>query len=110
MLNITGLKEKQKTDADKNESESSKDSEIMRLREELTEKGALEKEIENVRNKLSQAESELERMTLKLEESEETVARGGREVSSARLPRMDSLTELMLQDSSQSSTRSTGSF
>merc|ERR1719175_17395 len=97
---ITGLKENikeleeyiDKTDADKNESESSKDSEIMRLREELTEKGVLEKEIENVRDKLSQAESELERMTQKLEESDE--ARGAR--SSARLPRMDSLTELML--------------
>ena len=99
---ITGLKENikeleeyiDKTDADKNESESSKDSEIMRLREELTEKGVLEKEIENVRDKLSQAESELERMTQKLEESDEAVARGAR--SSARLPRMDSLTELML--------------
>merc|ERR1719209_811172 len=101
---ITGLKENikeleeyiDKTDADKNESESSKDSEIMRLREELTEKSVLEKEIESVRDKLFQAETELERMTQKVEESDEAVARGGREISSARLPRMDSLTELML--------------
>merc|ERR1719507_1845202 len=100
---ITGLKENikeleeyiDKTDADKNESESSKDSEIMRLREELTEKGALEKEIANVSDKLSEAESELERMTQKLEESDEAMSRAGREISSVRLPRMDSLTELM---------------
>ena len=101
---ITGLKENikeleeyiDKTDADKNESESSKDSEIMRLREELTEKSVLEKEIENVRDKLSHTENELQRMTQKLEESDEAMARGDREMSSVRLPRMDSLTELML--------------
>merc|ERR1719507_2101108 len=101
---ITGLKENikeleeyiDKTDADKNESESSKDSEIMRLREELTEKSVLEKEIANVSDKLSHTENELQRMTQKLKESDEAMTRGGREISSARLPRMDSLTELML--------------
>ena len=101
---ITGLKENikeleeyiDKTDADKNESESSKDSEIMRLREELTEKCEQEKVAEELREKLYQTETELERVTQKLEDSDSAPARCGREATSLRLPRMDSLTELML--------------
>merc|ERR1719357_316039 len=91
---ITGLKENikeleeyiDKTDADKNESESSKDSEIMRLREELTEKCEQEKVAEELREKLYQTETELERVTQKLEDSDS--ARCGREATSLRLPRM----------------------
>ena len=86
-----------KTDADKNECESSKDSEIMRLREEVGEKACVEKEMDKVRDKLSWAEGEVERLTKLLQDAaeEQQERLSERTISMGRLARMDSLTELM---------------
>ena len=111
---ITALKENvkeleeyiDKTDTDKNESESSKDSEIMRLREEMGGKASLESELQAVQDQLGQSEAEVESLTRKMLEAgegEKEVMRSSRSLCSLqdgleprlRLARMESLTELM---------------
>jgi len=96
-----------KTDSAKNVADNSKDSEIIRLRKELSEKAVYEKQMQEMQDKLSKSKSEVEALTSKIldlnEISDRECKAKSRSLCSSRenidkqiqLTKMDSLAELM---------------
>ena len=92
---------------DKSQEESNKDSEILRLRKELSEKGLVEAQVEELEDKLTRSRAEIEGLKAKLLEASDSFEAGkgwSRSLCSSRenlvdkklrMVRMDSLTELM---------------
>jgi len=96
-----------KTDSAKNVADNSKDSEIIRLRKELSEKACYEKQLQEMQDKLSKSKSEVEALTSKILDlndiSDRECKAKSRSLCSSRenidkqirLTKMDSLAELM---------------